>query len=98
MRTERESTAKALAIDRRISAWVRRQKPDPVGGNTMIVGIRSIEGPVYRTITTEGLFEFMGCCEYLRNTGLSEEFTHPDRKRKDGYDIVFFSPDERPPF
>lgn len=58
------------------------------GGNVMRIGIRNDDGAIYRTVTTTGLGDFMGCVGALQALGLTDELADSTSMRE-GFDAIF---------
>ena len=92
MRTELLNEAAIPPFDAQIVQYVAEKGESPYGSTEMIVGI-GYRGSVYRSITTEGLTEYMGCTDFLHDLGLVDLLENQVSFK--GFDSLFVLPDDK---
>ncbi|WP_325891087.1 hypothetical protein [Grimontia sp. NTOU-MAR1] len=85
MKTNRVDNHEPLDIDEKLTTWISRQPENPYGGPEYRVGILNNQGQVYRSISVEGLGDYVGLDQNLKKFGLAET------KTQRGFDALFHS-------
>lgn len=83
MLTKRFEQHAPLDIDEKLAVWISRQPEDPYGGPEYCVGILNDQGKIYRSITVEGLGNYVSLDQSLKKFGLAET------KTQRGFDALF---------
>lgn len=92
MRTELLNEAAIPPFDAQIVQYVAEEGESLYGSTEMVVGI-GYRGSVYRSITTEGMTEYMGCIDFLLDLGLVDLLENQVSFK--GFDSLFVLPDDK---
>ena len=76
-------------VDAKLAAWLHAHEREMPGHLTMHIGIRALDGRIYRRIIVEGLDEYLQCVRFLESDCLLTRESHGSRHDEVGFDAIF---------